>query len=645
MNQQPPPDPDQRLNIDNASIQSSQIGQAGRDLIQGQVVNVTVYDNIDVAGLLGRQTASSIKPLTQQEYRNRKVLLNKVKKFWIEAVLEKSLHIRTLIELGLEERLDATDHPFSSVQELPEETRKPLPIGTGITQVFNQMGEGRTLLILGEPGAGKTITLLKLAQNLIARTEEDLGQLIPVVFNLSSWEGKQQSIADWLVQELSSKYQVSPALGKAWVEGQQLVLLLDGLDEVKVERQKACVHALNEFMQTYGQIEIIICSRVRDYEALSTRLKLQGAICIQSLMPGQINQYLQAGDLEGVKTLLQGDTALQELAKSPLMLSVMILAYQGIPVADLPQAGSVEEHRQHLLDTYIERMLRRRKTDQQYSKAKAIRWLNWLAQQMARESQTVFLIERIQPTWLQTKEGILYRLGSVLIGGLIYGLIGLLIGGLTGGLIGLLLGTVLISAWGRTEVETVETLRWSWEEARRGLIGGLVLGLALGLILGLVLGWLNLVKNGLILGLIYGVIGGLILQLLVGLRGPEIETKAIPNQGIWRSARNAGIIGLVGGLIGGLLGGLVGGLMGLMSWLIFGLIYGLISGLIFGGGKACITHFTLRLVLCQNNYIPWNYTRFLDYATERIFLQKVGGGYIFIHRLLLEHFAQLKIKN
>jgi hypothetical protein len=30
---------------------------------------------------------------------------------------------------------------------------------------------------------------------------------------------------------------------------------------------------------------------------------------------------------------------------------------------------------------------------------------------------------------------------------------------------------------------------------------------------------------------------------------------------------------------------------------------------------------------------------FLDYAAERIFLRKVGGGYIFIHRLLQEYFA------
>ena len=40
--------------------------------------------------------------------------------------------------------------------------------------------------------------------------------------------------------------------------------------------------------------------------------------------------------------------------------------------------------------------------------------------------------------------------------------------------------------------------------------------------------------------------------------------------------------------------------------------------------------------------MPWNVVPFLDYATERIFLRKVGGGYIFVHRLLLEYFASLK---
>ena len=53
-----------------------------------------------------------------------------------------------------------------------------------------------------------------------------------------------------------------------------------------------------------------------------------------------------------------------------------------------------------------------------------------------------------------------------------------------------------------------------------------------------------------------------------------------------------------------------------------------------GWGFFCIEHFTLRLVLCCTGKIPWNYARFVDYATECSFLHKVGSGYIFVHRQL-----------
>lgn len=420
MSQQPESMPNQNFNVDNASIREAQVGQAGRDLHQVQYV--TVYDSFNLAGIFRKQD----KPLAQQQYRLRKVLLSKVKQYWVEGVLEKSLHTTALSELGLEEQLDAIERPFSSVQEIPDEFRQTLPEGTSITEVFNQMGEGRTLLILGEPGAGKTTILLKLTGDLIARTEEDLSQTIPVVFNLSSWVSQRQTIADWLVQELNSKYQVSKSLGKAWVEEQQLLLLLDGLDEVKAERREACVQALNQFIQAHGQTEMVVTSRIRDYQALSARLTLRGAICIQSLTPKQINQYLDRGgeQLKAVKTLLQADTALQELAKSPLMLSIMTLAYQGVSVEELPQTGSLEKHRQHLFNTYIERIFRRKGAEQQYSKAQVIHWLIWLAKLMSQASQTIFLIERMQPSWLQTRtQKRLYRFGSLLIGALIGGLI------------------------------------------------------------------------------------------------------------------------------------------------------------------------------------------------------------------------------
>ncbi|MBN3907091.1 MAG: hypothetical protein HWQ35_11165 [Nostoc sp. NMS1] len=78
----------------------------------------------------------------------------------------------------------------------------------------------------------------------------------------------------------------------------------------------------------------------------------------------------------------------------------------------------------------------------------------------------------------------------------------------------------------------------------------------------------------------------------------------------------------------------------------------LIVGLLFGvfrwqatGGLFCIQHFSLRLVLYFNGYIPWNYARFLDYCTERMLLQRVGGRYRFIHKLLQDHFAQMDFKQ
>ncbi len=89
------------------------------------------------------------------------------------------------------------------------------------------MGTGRSLLILGEPGAGKTTTLLQLARNLIGRAEQDVNHLIPVILNLSSWTNPTQPIATWIVDELNTKYQVPKAIGQAWLQQQQLLLLLD----------------------------------------------------------------------------------------------------------------------------------------------------------------------------------------------------------------------------------------------------------------------------------------------------------------------------------------------------------------------------------------------------------------------------------
>jgi len=60
------------------------------------------------------------------------------------------------------------------------------------------------------------------------------------------------------------------------------------------------------------------------------------------------------------------------------------------------------------------------------------------------------------------------------------------------------------------------------------------------------------------------------------------------------------------------------------------------------GGLAALRHGILRLLLRRAEVIPRHYVRFLDEAASCILLQKVGGGYSFVHRLLLDYFASLE---
>jgi NACHT domain len=639
------------------AIDSTIVNFAG----DGQVINLTINDRIPTASLPPSNIV--VQNLTQQEYRQRQVLLNKVRDAWVKGVLEKSLHARVSIELGLQERPDLVQQPFSDVAEFAVAPGQALPEGTPATTVFDRLGSGRTLLIVGEPGSGKTITLLKLAEDAIDRTEPDLRQQIPVVFNLSSWARKPQSIEQWLIQELLEKYQVSKALGKTWVESEALMLLLDGLDEVKVEQRNACVQALNQFMQTHGTTEIVICCRIGDYQMLPDRLMLRSAVCLQPLTAAQIDLYFeQAGDrLSALKAVLPQDAELQELAKSPLMLSVMSLAYQDFTPEQLTVGGKIEDYRQRLFATYIDRMFQRRGTTQQYSREDSQRWLIWLAQRMTVASQTVFLIERLQRSWLLSKkERSRYNLAICFSSELIFGLAfwlsddlnnimfflisddvknKMLFSGLNPQynrlITGLSFGLIFshwVLFWG--DIEPVENLKWSYQAVRDNYLRSLILGGFFGIVFD--------PRLGLFLGLSNCLIGG--------FRGSEIQEREKPNQGIFRSTRNAAIIGISTFFIIELTNKLIFRLS--YDELIFrpighlnnGLAFGLIFGLIFGG-YACIQHFILRFMLYRKRYAPWNYARFLDRTTERLLLQKVGGGYIFIHRMLLEHFAEMSIEQ
>jgi predicted NACHT family NTPase len=141
------------------------------------------------------------------------------------------------------------------------------------------------LLILGAPGAGKTTLLLTLAQDLLIRAAQDPEQPIPVIFPLSSWAERRRPMVDWLVDALNEQYDVPRKTGRAWIETDQVLPLLDGLDELKAEARAACVEAMNTFRQDHGLLPLVVCSRIADYEALGSQLRLQGVVAVQPLSP------------------------------------------------------------------------------------------------------------------------------------------------------------------------------------------------------------------------------------------------------------------------------------------------------------------------------------------------------------------------
>ena len=120
----------------------------------------------------------------------------------------------------------------------------------------------------------------------------------------------------------------------------------------------------------------------------------------------------------------------------------------------------------------------------------------------------------------------------------------------------------------------------------------------------------------------------------------------IPNQGIKNSLKFALssliVYGFICGLISGLFGWQIGGYNGAFYYSLVGFsFFGLMCGLAHGG-RSYIQHIELRIVLWYKGFLPLNCSRFLNYAVERVFLRKIGGGYIFIHRELMDYFASLE---
>ncbi|NER97582.1 MAG: NACHT domain-containing protein [Symploca sp. SIO1B1] len=578
----------------------------------------------------------------------------------METRLESSLHNRVYIIPDKDKNPSQVEHPWNIDVKSGSKPKKRLPKNTHIIDLFDRLGVGGRLLILGKPGAGKTTMLLELAKVLVQRVEEDLNEPVPVLLSLSSWQNNQQSISDWIVAELNSgKYYKFPKnITKQWLKDGEIIPLLDGLDELAAERQEKCVNKINEFLQPGNWIDqLVVCSRIEEYQLYSTQLALNTSVELQPFNEEQIQDYLRRTGNEQLWNSIRDEPELRELAQTPFLLNVIVLSSQKLSLNKWQEFQSSAERLNYLLSAYVEQMLGRGYQGKRPSDENTRRWLGWLALKLIKQNETEFFIEKIQPTWLENKgQRLSYKLSYGLIVGLILGLFFLLSYGLIRGLIIGLSGGLIIGLSGgliRGNVVTFKKLHFSLKKNKYWLSHGLIIGLISGLIsglfflpsYGLVIGLIVWLIRVLVIGLIMGLVVGLMGVLVEVLDSPPTETTNFPNQGIRQSIINVSILTI---LIVPICApffyyfGLVNKVdYDLSTAIITTLGFALLLATLLGGGIPVMQHLTLRLILWRfgQGGIPWNYAGFLNYATDRLFLQRVGGGYRFIHDLLRQHFA------
>jgi len=547
------------------------------------------------------------------------------------------------IDLQLRVEAQATAQPPLTQQEVEDgldgqQDGQEQHAGASISSVYDAAHE--ELLILGEPGAGKSTLLVELAVALVGRAETSKILKMPVIFSLASWAVERLPLAKWMAAELAETYQMPLKVAAAWVEAEEILPLLDGLDEVAEEHRAACAGAIETYHREHERVGLVVCSRRAEYFALPTRLHLRTAVVVQPLTDQQIDYYLTQGKgLEGLRDALATDAELHSAARTPLMLGIIRLIYLDGATGALARLGKTSDWRRALFGEYVAHMLTRRRGHVElgspevsagraptldkarwasYSDQETLHYLAWLATQMKAHNQQEFDVERLQMDWLsgeraRTSYRRSARIGYVLstelpeiafegalgglIGGIGFGLLGALAGAVIFGVVsaGLLLARMILepsAVSSDTAVRMLERMtdvRWSsfpshvgpllLATSRYALIGGVVGGLQGGPVLGLVLGVTT-----------YGLLKApLNLLRVLGFRDAVQTWYYWSWRRRWFGLLGAFVVGIYGGMLGALVGRIYGQLVFVLVLTVaaFGLLEGLELG-VYGFLQASI---------------------------------------------------------
>ncbi|MEV4110597.1 NACHT domain-containing protein [Nonomuraea sp. NPDC049695] len=597
--------------------------------------------------------------ITAPDPREREIraqLLACVRAYWVDGVLADVRRAQPhWLELGATLRNSAVDHPFGAWVREYDQPDQPLAGAASLLEIA--MRFNGHLLVLGEPGSGKTAMLLTYLSDLLRQAEEDADCRIPVYFQLATWTVAKGPLAKWLADELRERYGMPAETAAKWVTENRFAVLLDGLDEVVSEEREACLQAINQYNREHGLVPLAVCSRTADYESLTGKLRLKGAVVIHPLAPSQIEEFLQAGGdaLAGVLAAIRSDAQLAQIVSFPLMLSLVAAISAGPGPVSVPGPGDLEERRAAIVATYAERMLARprgaaealrRPKDRPYQPDDSHRWLSWIAWELHHRNLVDFYPDWMQPNWLPDQRGARWlRLGLPMLEVAILGLAGALLiwlisvtvslpyaSSIAGALLGLDLVLIFLAQRGIEPVEPIHISPELFMRRQRWRATLFVIWVSMGTAMGV----------GIVAALITAVLVTELQILSMSADAPTALRPQVPGKGI----RAAGRGGLVRGALHGLAAGIMSGVCyeGLEpgTGLPLGGLTALLTGLacLFSvGGNSYLRHRLLVRRLRGDRLIPSDMVAFLDHATDHLILNRVGGGYQFAHRIIRDHFA------
>jgi sugar-specific transcriptional regulator TrmB/MFS family permease len=316
-----------------------------------------------------------------------------------------------------------------------------------IQNIFDE-ANGR-LLIIGVPGSGKTVLMLQLVLALL----KNKTAAIPVVLNLATWQGSYRKLEDWLEKILPAELGVNSVLAKKVMEEIPLILLLDGLDEVKETERKSCLEAIG-FYGAEAQKQFVITSRKKEYSEAVKDAPVYLQIEVGPFELDQIKAELkqigfQQPEAPPLLKAIESDQILSEVVKTPIYFNLLQLLFgQGKRLSDLTfQTNDISDWQKKLTEYFL--VIQLASTEEKWINNNIDYWISFLASRMNKRNIVVFELRDLQYDWWvwSRRQSIFGFICESLIDGLPFGLffsaIGAIIGSIVSGAIGLIWGMMI----------------------------------------------------------------------------------------------------------------------------------------------------------------------------------------------------------